>query len=91
MGVEVPDGGSALAEGWNDGSWDGVRYFELGTGEVWDDGMGVKRRRIGTEDSRMSKGKASVIRAPTIEGVNRGLFVRPQQVLYVVDAIDGDL
>ncbi|KAJ3982484.1 hypothetical protein F5890DRAFT_1415621 [Lentinula detonsa] len=130
---------------WNDGTWRGIRYFDItkgpsnggsgGTAEEWGDSMddramtasskrrpghgntlssytyskGMKRRvdqwsgdsstsRYGTASSkRMRLGMMARSASPSISdsgqgsyGVeSRGLFVRPQQVLYVVDAIDG--
>ncbi|KAJ3716539.1 hypothetical protein C8R42DRAFT_778589 [Lentinula raphanica] len=130
---------------WNDGTWRGIRYFDItkgprnggsgGTAEEWGDSMddramtgssrprpghgntpssytyskGMKRRvdqwsgdssttRYGTTSSkRMRMGMMARSASPSISdsgqgsyGVeSRGLFVRPQQVLYVVDAIDG--
>ncbi|KAJ3751616.1 hypothetical protein EV360DRAFT_56625, partial [Lentinula raphanica] len=106
---------------WNDGTWRGIRYFDItkgprnggsgGTAEEWGDSMDdrMKRRvdqwsgdssttRYGTTSSkRMRMGMMARSASPSISdsgqgsyGVeSRGLFVRPQQVLYVVDAIDG--
>ncbi|KAF5392915.1 hypothetical protein D9757_000905 [Collybiopsis confluens] len=156
VGVEVPINDSSEREKdkdvimgdarpWNDGSWRGVRYFDIlsksqsGSGEAdeeWGDGSygdndrpsttrrrrvdreipsaftkGTKRRvdqwsgdsqstsRYNTMSSkrmRMGMGVRSTSPSMSDGGYgmgateSRGLFVRPQQVLYVVDAIDGD-
>ncbi|KAF8155388.1 hypothetical protein B0H34DRAFT_798582 [Crassisporium funariophilum] len=110
---------------WNDGSWCGVRYFEIaGAGSEWEYGGGedraARRRRVdngsvggavwggGRGDKgvlkregdqlsvageRMMKRVRSV--SPAVSEMSgtesRGLFVRPQQVLYVVDAVGADL
>lgn len=117
---------------WNDGSWGGIRYFEIGGmgGSEWDyggtnDDRASRRRRLdggvstiwsnsGGGDGRGDKGilkregdqlsiaSASEMRRKKIRSVSpavsdmsgvetRGLFVRPQQVLYVVDAVGADL
>ncbi|KAJ3857097.1 hypothetical protein EV368DRAFT_30962 [Lentinula lateritia] len=156
VGVEVPVndgrgrdkdvvmGNTEDSRQWNDGTWQGVRYFDItkgpsnggsgGTAEEWGDNMddrassrrrqgrgvdgtpssyiyskGMKRRvdqwsgdstsRYGTASSkRMRMGMMARSASPSMSdngqggygGVeSRGLFVRPQQVLYVVDAIDG--
>ncbi|KAJ3893845.1 hypothetical protein GG344DRAFT_42484 [Lentinula edodes] len=156
VGVEVPVnddrgrdkdvvmGNTEDSRQWNDGTWRGVRYFDItkgpsnggsgGTAEEWGDNMddrassrrrpgrgvdgtpssyiyskGMKRRvdqwsgdstsRYGTASSkRMRMGMMARSASPSMSdngqggygGVeSRGLFVRPQQVLYVVDAIDG--
>lgn len=109
---------------WNDGTWGGIRYFEIGGvgGSEWDysgEDRAARRRRIdagsvggavwGREVSRgvlkrdgdqMSVGgerKTKRMRSvsPAVSDTSgvesRGLFVRPQQVLYVVDAVGSDL
>ncbi|KAF9553521.1 hypothetical protein CPC08DRAFT_226217 [Agrocybe pediades] len=128
---------------WNDGSWGGIRYFEIGgMGSEWGDygsgsgmfedraarrrrvdggsgslsGSGVLSRegsstRIGLLSSlkRDREGDALSIASSDRERMKRmrsaspavsdmsgtgesmGLFVRPQQVLYVVDAVGTDL
>jgi dynactin complex subunit len=114
VGVEVPVGeywtGEKLEEGrqWNDGTWGGIRYFEIGGfGSEWDygDDRGTRRRRIEhsmsnglkREGDRLSIDRAKRLRSasPTPSDISssesRGLFVRPQQVLYVVDAVGSDL
>ncbi|KIK68207.1 hypothetical protein GYMLUDRAFT_68088 [Collybiopsis luxurians FD-317 M1] len=160
VGVEVPINDSSERDKdkdvvmgdsrpWNDGSWQGIRYFDLlsktqsGSGEAeeeWGDGSygdsdrpSTRRRRDREMPSAFTKGtkrrvdqwsgdSQSTSRYNTMSskrmrmgmGIgrsaspsmsdggygssgygmgateSRGLFVRPQQVLYVVDAIDGD-
>lgn len=138
VGVEVPVNdtwGGAAGERddgerqWNDGTWGGIRYFEIGStaGSDWDYGGGsgglggddraARRRRVdwvgggsggssvfGTGKSVLKRegDQLSVERAKRLRSVSpaisdasgmesRGLFVRPQQVLYVVDAVGSDL
>ncbi|SJL11404.1 uncharacterized protein ARMOST_14807 [Armillaria ostoyae] len=118
VGVEVPGNFTGdLGGEWNDGSWGGVRYFDIGggAGSEWGDGSGsgfsgrrkvdwVHMPRNGNGTVKGVKrpaegmgGRAKRIRSSSPAGSDsetaesRGLFVRPQQVLYVVDAIDGDL
>ncbi|KAH9478928.1 hypothetical protein JR316_0009391 [Psilocybe cubensis] len=133
---------------WNDGSWGGIRYFEIGgmlSGSEFDSGnptwygggggtddRAARRRRLdGSSGSAMaawgtsSTGALRGDRDPKMQGLlkregdqlsiasermkrvrsvspavsemsgsgaeSRGLFVRPQQVLYVVDAVGADL
>ncbi|KAH6906219.1 hypothetical protein BKA70DRAFT_439528 [Coprinopsis sp. MPI-PUGE-AT-0042] len=112
---------------WNDGSWCGVRYFEISNhgSDGWgSDDRAVRRRRIdggsvggavwGHTPSSSIFGKSTLKRegdsltvgyermkkmrsaSPTMSESSslvesRGLFVRPQQVLYVVDAVGADL
>ncbi|KZT43568.1 hypothetical protein SISSUDRAFT_997224 [Sistotremastrum suecicum HHB10207 ss-3] len=117
VGVEVPVSetwGQEKLEGrqWNDGSWGGVRYFEISAGSEWDDGeeRAARRRRIDNAVGH-SKQKQALKREGEQLGVDRvkrmrsvspatsdvsnsesrGLFVRPRQVLYVVDAVGSDL
>ncbi|KAH9177589.1 hypothetical protein EDB89DRAFT_2090074 [Lactarius sanguifluus] len=119
VGVEVPMGdtwpGDKLdARAWHDGTWGGVRYFEIGSAADWDFGddlRGTRRRRLDGL-STIGKGNRSLKRegghldavgrqkrlrsvSPAVSdpmvGESRGLFVRPQQVLYVVDAVGSDL
>ena len=87
---------------WHDGSWNGVRYFEIHNAG-WDDDEKAKRRRIAgpygaggrkqregestlsvDQRSRMRSASPAVSDVSTYE--SRALFVRPQQVLYVIDA-----
>lgn len=114
VGVEVPvneDWPEEKLEGrqWNDGSWGGIRYFDIGSTSEWDYGedRGMRRRRgvdwIGNtanhgnslkrEGDQLSIDRAKRLRSvsPAVSDMSnsesRGLFVRPQQVLYVVDAV----
>ncbi|KAF4586604.1 hypothetical protein EYR40_010616 [Pleurotus pulmonarius] len=125
VGVEVPFGenwGDEVepldGEGrqWHDGTWGGVRYFEISNGtngSEWDYGDDRAARRRRTEGLSSSGGfgtvkdkgllkregdQLSVDRAKRFRSASpaasdlstaeaRGLFVRPQQVLYVVDAV----
>jgi dynactin complex subunit len=116
VGVEVPVGESWVGDAlegrqWNDGSWGGVRYFDIGAcGSEWDDGdndRAVRRRKLDImngsvkglkrEGDQLNVDRAKRLRSasPAISDVSnsesRGLFVRPQQVLYVVDAVGTDL
>jgi dynactin complex subunit len=113
VGVEVPVGDSwgddQLEEGrsWNDGSWGGIRYFEIGGyGSEWDYGDDRStRRRIDRNHSEGLKREGDSLvtervkrlrsASPTVSDLSnpesRGLFVRPQQVLYVVDAVGSDM
>ncbi|KAI0051380.1 hypothetical protein FA95DRAFT_1554731 [Auriscalpium vulgare] len=115
VGVEVPISDPAPSDKpdirqWHDGSWGGVRYFDLGVGSEWDysDERGSRRRRldwIGTvgtktlkrEGEQLSLDRSKRLRSvsPAVSDVttveSRGLFVRPQQVLYVVDAVGSEL
>ncbi|KAI0002559.1 hypothetical protein BJV74DRAFT_882177 [Russula compacta] len=127
VGVEVPMGDTwpcdkLDARAWHDGTWGGVRYFDIGSGSSssadWDFGddlRGTTRRKrldvhghghgfstIGKGGGRTLKREggqldtigrskrlrsASPARSDTMITESRGLFVRPQQVLYVVDAV----
>lgn len=125
VGVEVPIS-EAWAEDysddrqWNDGSWGGIRYFDVGSmASEWgdDDRMTRRRRELtngsygygygstfggsswkGTkrEGDQLSIDRKKRFRSasPSVSDVSnseyRGLFVRPQQVLYVVDAVGPD-
>ncbi|TFK37914.1 hypothetical protein BDQ12DRAFT_631641 [Crucibulum laeve] len=125
VGVEVPvafgDQDADAWEGrqWNDGSWGGIRYFEIGSGESeWDygdggDGRASRRRRVdggsltwgrdksvlkrkgdqlNVSNDRMKRIRsASPAVSDASDSETRGLFVRPQQVLYVFDAVGSDL
>lgn len=101
---------------WNDGTWGGIRYFEIGNrGSEWDysyDDRATRRRRVdgGSSASMWSRDKSGLKRegdqlttgiermkrmrsvSPAVSDASgaesRGLFVRPQQVLYVVDAVE---
>ena len=110
VGVEVPVGDSwgddPLEEGrsWNDGSWGGIRYFEIGGyGSEWDYGDDRSTRRRIDREGLKREGDSLVTErvkrlrsaSPTVSDLSnpesRGLFVRPQQVLYVVDAVGSDI
>lgn len=130
VGVEVPvnDSWGAAADRddgerqWNDGTWGGIRYFDIGsaTGSEWDysgDDRAARRRRAdwagGSWGSNMFGTGKSVLKregdqlsldhrskrfrsiSPAMSDASgmesRGLFVRPQQVLYVVDALGADV
>ncbi|KAI5117741.1 hypothetical protein M0805_004930 [Coniferiporia weirii] len=121
VGVEVPLGDTWAGEQlegqgrqWHDGSWGGIRYFEVGaTASEWgDDDRAARRRRVdwmngngagqkGTkrEGDQLSlsveRRKRFRSASPSMSDMSgaeyRGLFVRPQQVLYVVDAVGSDL
>jgi hypothetical protein len=126
VGVEVPMGdtwpGDKLdARAWHDGTWGGVRYFDIGGSMDWDFGdemRSTKRRRrldghghghglstTGKGGGRTLKregGQLDTVRrekrlrsvspvgSDSMVAESRGLFVRPQQVLYVVDAVGSD-
>lgn len=124
VGVEVPMGdtwpGDKLdARAWHDGTWGGVRYFDIGGGSGgstdWDFGdemrSTIRRKGHGQGLSTIGKGSSrnlkreggqldigrekrhrgvSPARSDNMVAESRGLFVRPQQVLYVVDAVGSD-
>lgn len=124
VGVEVPMGdtwpGDKLdARAWHDGTWGGVRYFDIGGGSGgstdWDFGdemrSTMRRKGHGQGLSTIGKGSSrnlkreggqldvgrvkrlrstSPARSDNMVAESRGLFVRPQQVLYVVDAVGSD-
>lgn len=110
---------------WNDGTWGGIRYFELGVGAEWDYmeeraarrqwssgstlgrdalgkgsgfgglGMGMGMKREGDQMAMDGRRRGFRAASPAVSDVtntteSRGLFVRPQQVLYVVDAVGAD-
>ena len=109
VGVEVPISDSFPDEKmddrpWNDGSWGGVRYFDIGSTPEWEYGDSrIRQRRTEwstasqtlrkREGDQLSIERAKRLRSasPAISDMStsesRGLFVRPQQVLYVVDAV----
>ncbi|KAH7886811.1 hypothetical protein F5I97DRAFT_1808109 [Phlebopus sp. FC_14] len=136
VGVEVPMtgvggesawvGDASDGRAWCDGSWGGIRYFDIGgTGSEWefgerdreDAGRTARRARVDGPGSMPSKGGPGTYgrlkregdqlvvdtdRSKRLRSVSpatsdmstsesRGLFVRPQQVLYVVDAVGADL
>jgi hypothetical protein len=108
---------------WHDGSWGGIRYFEIGSmGSEMDyaDDRAPRRRRLDGSsgsfgDSLYGKGDSKGIlkregdqlsitsdrmkrmrsASPAVSDMSgtesRGLFVRPSQVIYVVDAVGADL
>ncbi|KAI0266571.1 hypothetical protein BC834DRAFT_935617 [Gloeopeniophorella convolvens] len=118
VGVEVPMGdawpGERLdARAWHDGTWGGVRYFDIGGSADWDFGeemRGSRRRRLEAASTIGKGGRGLKREGGQLDGVgrqkrlrsaspamsdvttneSRGLFVRPQQVLYVVDAVGSD-
>lgn len=122
VGVEVPIN-DAWAGGtddrqWHDGTWGGVKYFELannnqGGGGDWEygderlrrrrtdmssswtsmhSGKGVKRDadHFGFDSRTKRMRSASPAPSDSSNAESRGLFVRPQQVLYVIDAVGSD-
>jgi hypothetical protein len=124
VGVEVPIdtwvGDVSDGRAWCDGSWGGVRYFDIGcSGSEWEfsaseDSRAPRRRKTdwssGPSTFRGSGGtkregdqlhvnldrmkrmrSASPAASDTSSSESMGLFVRPQQVLYVVDAVGADL
>ncbi|KZT00735.1 uncharacterized protein LAESUDRAFT_708456 [Laetiporus sulphureus 93-53] len=118
VGVEVPVDDSWPEDKldgrqWHDGTWGGIRYFDIGSPSEWDygDDRMARRRRFdwvnnlgrdakGTlkrEGDQLSIDRAKRFRSvsPSVSDASnsesRGLFVRPQQVLYVVDAVGSDL
>lgn len=130
VGVEVPVGmgdawvgDSSDGRAWCDGTWGGIRYFDIGgCCSEWEFGGdsgngrgrdGFKRRDLGMdgltksgnlgglkrEGDQLSGGadrskrlrSASPATSDMSTSESRGLFVRPQQVLYVVDAVGADL
>jgi hypothetical protein len=110
VGVEIPVGDNWAddrLEGrqWHDGTWGGIRYFDLGSRSEYD--LDSRRRRFESvtgpgsralkrEGDQLSVDRAKRFRSesPAVSDVSmaesRGLFVRPQQVLYVVDAVGSD-
>ena len=114
VGVEVPmndtwPGEKLEGRAWHDGTWGGIRYFEIGpSGDMdYDDDRAARRRKfdwanggkgsLKREGDQLSIDRAKRLRSvsPAVSDVSnsesRGLFVRPQQVLYVVDAVGSDL
>jgi len=87
---------------WNDGTWDGIRYFDIGNGMMYGGhrrGGGVDWEYSYDDKAFRKKGASSVDKmkrvrsaSPTVSDASgsesRGLFVRPQQILYVVDAME---
>jgi len=109
VGVEVPVGdgwAEDQLEGrqWNDGTWGGVRYFEVGATSEWgDDDQASRKRPLNGHKGLKREGEllsidrskrfrsASPSMSETSNAEYRGLFVRPQQVLYVMDALGSNL
>lgn len=122
VGVEVPIdtwvGDISDGRAWCDGSWGGIRYFDIGgNGSEWEfgeDTRAPRRRKAewsnGTSTLKGSGGmkregdqlhvgfdrmkrmrSASPVASDMSASESMGLFVRPQQVLYVVDAVGTDL
>ena len=116
---------------WNDGTWGGIRYFEIGNGTMTGGHRGggvggggggadweysyddkVTRRKGANSISTSTWSSSSFLKERGMVGVgvvdkvkrvrsaspttvsdasgleSRGLFVRPQQILYVVDAVE---
>lgn len=108
---------------WHDGSWGGIRYFEIGSmgsdmdyvddraprrrrldgsgGSFGDtlygrgDGKGMLKRegdQLSVASDRMKRMRSASPALSDMSGTeSRGLFVRPSQVIYVVDAVGADL
>ncbi|KAF9242262.1 hypothetical protein BU15DRAFT_86859 [Melanogaster broomeanus] len=123
VGVEVPleswVGDASDGRAWCDGSWGGIRYFDIGgSGSEWefginDDTHAPRRRNTEWSDGTTVKGSGGTKRegdqlyvgldrtkrmrsaSPAVSDMSTsesvGLFVRPQQVLYVVDAVGVDI
>lgn len=99
VGVEVPLSQAEKLQDrdWHDGTWGGVRYFDI-TRPEWDEfdeGISKQRRlRIRDGDTMSLRERRSNRRlrsvSPALSDVSmqesRGLFVRPNQVIYVIDA-----
>jgi len=118
VGVEVPvsdawPGDKLDGRPWNDGTWGGIKYFDIGSASEWEygDGRVARQRRfdwltsltkdpknaLKREGDQLSIDRVKRLRSvspaisDTSNSESRGLFVRPQQVLYVVDAVGSDL
>lgn len=121
VGIEVPleawVGDPSDGRQWNDGSWGGIRYFDIGSnGSEWEfgaddpqtqrrrkmdwmNGSGRDIRGLKREGDQLTVGidrtkrmrSSSPAASDLSMSESRGLFVRPQQVLYVVDAVGADL
>lgn len=120
VGIEVPleawVGDPSDGRQWNDGSWGGIRYFDIGSsGSEWEfgaddyqtrrrkmdwmNGSGRDIRGLKREGDHLTVGidrtkrmrSSSPAASDLSMSESRGLFVRPQQVLYVVDAVGADL
>lgn len=86
---------------WNDGTWDGIRYFDIGNGMMygghrrgavdWEysyDDKATRKKGAGLVDKMKRVRSASPAVSDASGSESRGLFVRPQQILYVVDAVE---
>ncbi|OSC97361.1 hypothetical protein PYCCODRAFT_1481331 [Trametes coccinea BRFM310] len=118
VGVEVPlndawPGDKLDGRDWHDGTWGGIRYFDIGSASEWEFGQDTTARRrrnewlstlgkdpkgsLKREGDQLSIERAKRLRSvsPAVSDMStsesRGLFVRPQQVLYVIDAVGTDL
>lgn len=105
VGVEVPLSQAEKLQDrdWHDGTWGGVKYFDI-TRPEWDehDERTSTRRRVNTVNERRKRdGDTMSLRerrsnrrlrsvSPAFSDASmhesRGLFVRPNQVIYVIDA-----
>jgi hypothetical protein len=105
VGVEVPLSQAEKLQDrdWHDGTWGGVKYFDI-TRPEWDENderMSKQRRLITMSERRKRDGDTMTLRerrsnrrlrsvSPAFSDVSmqesRGLFVRPTQVIYVIDA-----
>ncbi|KAH8804177.1 hypothetical protein DL96DRAFT_1537120 [Flagelloscypha sp. PMI_526] len=107
---EGPLGPGAGGRQWNDGTWGGIKYFDITAsaedlsmsrnrrGRDWSEGttgsfVAGKKRPLGDSMLGIGSGRLSKRMRSTSPSVvsdsgmeSRGLFVRPSQVLYVVDA-----
>jgi len=90
---------------WNDGSWAGRRYFEIGSNLEWDENEERRKRRkegsggmtrertLKREGEQLGVDRPKRIRStsPAVSDAStsesRGLFVRPKDVIYVLDAV----
>lgn len=109
VGVEVPVSESWGAEklenrSWNDGTWGGRRYFDIGSSLEWEEAEERRKRRkeessilsraatLKREGEQLTVGRPKRLRSvsPAVSDASaaeaRGLFVRPSDVIYVVDA-----
>jgi len=104
IGVEVPLSQAEKLQDrdWHDGTWAGVKYFDIKKCEWDENDERSKRRRLDTLNERRKRdGDTMSLRerrsnrrlrsvSPAFSDVStqesRGLFVRPNQVIYVLDA-----
>ncbi|KAH9910438.1 uncharacterized protein BXZ73DRAFT_93761 [Epithele typhae] len=99
VGVEVPmndawPGDKLDGRQWHDGTWGGVRYFDIGSSSENEWAGSSSKSSLGKrEGDQLSIERSKRLRSvsPAVSDMStsesRGLFVRPQQVLYVVDAV----